>query len=169
MKRCCLDSLRYAPLHSSRENVGVIVIHSEHEAAVDHHAETMESSHSVLVVEPDVLHLPLPAQISDVRGFKSDKQAAKTAVDRLLQESWLMHGIHCSCSLPQPAHAFHSVEEGCRKLRISEEVIIKEVKMPAGKPLDFSESGIYGLCIKGAAASEERFLITEVAHIRAAS
>src|SRR5262249_50412026 len=110
----------------------IIRIHAEHETAIDHHAESMQASHGRAVIAIEVLHLPLLAQVADIRCFKSHKEAPEAAIDSLLEEAWLQHRIHGTRSLPKPAHTAHTVKEGRSKLRIPEQMIIEKVQMPPG-------------------------------------
>ena len=45
--------------------------------------------------------------------------------------------------LPHAAHAFHAVEQRLREPRTAEEVVVQEVEVAPGKPLDFGENGIH--------------------------
>src|SRR5258708_7324166 len=48
-------------------------------------------------------------------------------------------------------------------------MIVKEIEVPAGEAVDFGERIIDGLCVIRLASLKKRFLVTEVADVRAAS
>jgi len=48
-------------------------------------------------------------------------------------------------------------------------MIVEKVEMTTGQPVDFCQSGIDCLRVKRSTTLEERFLVTEVAHVRAAA
>ena len=53
---------------------------------------------------------------------------------------------------------------GCR-----EEMIVKKIDVSSRQPLNFRQSRIHGLCVKGTAPLKERVLIAEIAGVRAAA
>ncbi len=67
-----------AQLDGSVEHVWAVVVHSEHEAAVDHDAQVMKAADRRVVVTADVLELALLAEIGAVDGLESDEQAPQS-------------------------------------------------------------------------------------------
>ena len=64
--------------------------------------------------------------------------------------------------------AAHALEQRAGKSPVAKQMIVQEVQMTSRQALDLGERGIDGLGIEGPPAFEERLLVTEVAHVRAA-
>src|SRR5262249_51175311 len=111
MKRRCLDAVRDRPIHSSFEHRSIVGIHAENEAAVDHHAEIVQTLDRAGIVSSKVLILPLLDQIRRIQRFETDEQASKTALDRSLEQTGHEDGIDGAGSLPQAPHSAHPVEQ----------------------------------------------------------
>jgi hypothetical protein len=63
----------------------------------------------------------------------------------------------------------HSFEQRRGEPRIAEEVIVEEIQMASRQALDLRQRRINGLRIERSSALEERFLVREVADVRAAA
>src|ERR1700730_13671310 len=138
------------------------MVHTEYEAAVDHHAKIVQPANSGGVVAADVLEFALLLQIVAVHGLESDKEAAHSACTRLCQHSWLLkHGFHSARRLPQPIHSEHAVEERFSEGRASEEVVVQEVQMAPRQPVDLGQGGVDGLRAELLVALEEDDLVAE--------
>jgi hypothetical protein len=169
VERRCLDAVLDCPLHGSREHRSVVGVHPEDEAAVDHHAEIVQAADGRGIVPPQVLILPLFREIRRVQRFEADEEAAQPRGDRTFQQIGSQHRVDGSSRLPEPAHAPHSVEQRRREPPVAEQVIVEKVQVTARKALDFRERRIDRLGVERFAAFEERFLVAEVAHVRAAA
>ena len=55
------------------------------------------------------------------------------------------------------------------ELAVAEQVVVQEIEMPPGQPLDLGQRRIDGLRVERSAAFEERLLVTEVADVRTAA
>ena len=58
------------------------------------------------------------------------------------------------------------LKRAAAKRDVAEQVIVEEVEMTSGQPVDLSERVVYPLGVEGAAAVEERVLVAEVAVLR---
>ena len=121
------------------------------------------------VVAAHVLVLPLLDEVRRVERLEPDEEASQSCIDGALEKTGREHGIHGPGGLPEASHAAHAVEERRGEAAIAEQVIVEEVQMTAGQPLDLGERRIDGLRVEGASAFEERLLVAEVAHVRAAA
>ena len=79
----------------------------------------------------------------------------------------VLGGLHVT-SLPEEAAA-HAIEQRRREPPVAEQVVIEKVQVTARKTIDLGERGVDRLGVEGLAAFEERFLVAEVAHVRAAA
>ena len=72
------------------EDVDVVVIHPEHEAAVHHHPVVVQAAHREGVVPSEILLLALADQVRIGERLESDEQAAQSgrggSLDLLLNE-----------------------------------------------------------------------------------
>jgi hypothetical protein len=152
------------------EDVRAVVVHAEHEAAVDHHAQLVEAADRLRVVPPDVLVLALLRQVVGVDGLEADEQAAQAGGHRRLQQRGLLeHSLHGPGRLPEPSHAAHAREELGREARVAEEMVVEEVEVAAGKAVDLRQCRVHGLRVELLAALEEGDLVAEVADVRTAA
>jgi len=53
------------------------------------------------------------------------------------------------------------MKEISREARVTQEMIIEEIKMAAGKSLNLGESVVYELCVERTSSFEEAILVTE--------
>jgi hypothetical protein len=56
-----------------------------------------------------------------------------------------------------------------RANRLSQQVVVEEVEMPSGEPIDFGQRGIDALCVERSAALEEGVFVAEVTVLGAAA
>jgi hypothetical protein len=130
----------------------------------------MKAADRRVVVASDVLVFALLAEIGGVDGLETDEQAPQPGRDRFLRQGRaLQHRLDGPGCLPQPPHSGHSVEQGRGEARIAEQVIIEEVQVAAGQPVDFRERVINELRVELFPALEEGDLVAEVADVRAAA
>jgi hypothetical protein len=169
VERRRLDAVRDRPVDGAREHGAVVGIHPENEAAVDHHTEVVNPAYGGGVVPLQVLVLPLFGKVRRVQGFKADEQAAQPGGDRAFEEIWGEDRVDGSSRLPQPSHAAHAIEQRRREPPVAEQVVIEKVQVTARKTIDLGQRGVDRLGVEGLAAFEERFLVAEVAHVRAAA
>ena len=173
VKRCGLDPLGDRPCDGSVEDAGVVLIHAEDEAAVDHHSQVVEAADRGAVVPSQVVVLVLLAEIGAVDGLKSHEQTAQSTGRGLVEQARLgarrENGVHRAGRLPEAPHAFHAVEQGARETTVPEQVVVKEVEVGPGQAVDFGECGVRCLGVEGLAAPEKGLLVAEVASVRTAS
>ena len=91
------------------------------------------------VVAPQVLILPLFGEVRGVERFEADEQAAQPGVDRPLQQARREHRVDGAGGLPEAAHAAHAVEQRRREAAIAEQMIVEEIQVTPGQPLDLGE------------------------------
>ncbi len=127
----------------------------------------MQTSHGGRIVATQVLKLVLLHEVLVSQRLESDEQAAQTGVDGALEQVREQHGVDGPRRLPQSAHSAHAVEERGRKAAIAEEVIVEEIEVPAWQSIDLRQRSVDGLGVEGLSACEERFLVAEVADVRA--
>ena len=148
---------------------GVVVVHAEDEAPVDHHAEVVQPTD-----QPPHSRgggsgtSAAPARLAADQRFEADEQAAQPRLDGPLQEIRRQHRIDGARRLPQTAHAAHAVEERRREAPVAEEMVVEEVEMAARQTVDLGERRIDRLGVERTAPFEERLLVTEVTDVRAA-
>src|SRR4051794_35781145 len=157
------------PLDRTVEDARVVVVHPEHEAAVDHDAEVVQAADHRRVVAVDVLPLALVEEIGAVDGLEADEQAAQARLHRLLQQAGPQDGLHRAGGLPQPSHPAHALEQGAGEAGVAEQVVVEEVQVAARQPVDLGQGRVDRLGVEGLAALEERLLVAEVAHVGAAA
>jgi hypothetical protein len=63
VERGGLDALPDRPVHGAVEDIGLVPVHPEHEAGVDHDAQVVQPSDHQGVVAADVLPLALHPQL----------------------------------------------------------------------------------------------------------
>jgi hypothetical protein len=97
------------------------------------------------------------------------EQASKPRNHGTLEQAWGEDRIDGPGGLPQASHAAHAIEERRGEAAIAEQVVVEEIQVTAGEPLHLGQRGIDRLSVEGAPAFEERLLVAEVAHMRAAA
>src|SRR5207249_421747 len=100
---------------------------------------------------------------------ESHEQASQARSGGALEKIWHEHSIDGPRRLPEAAHPLHPVEQARRKSAIAEEMIVEEVQMTTGQPLDLGQGGIDRLRVKPFAAFEKRLLVAEVTDMRTAA
>ena len=161
---------RDRPLHRPLEDRGVVLVEAEHEAGVHHDAEVVQAADGLRVVPAQVLPLALRAQALGARASRSPRRGcAGRRPTAALEEAGTQHGVHRARGLPEPAHPPHPVEERPGEGGVAEEVVVEEVEVPPGQPLDLRERVLDRLHVEGAPSREEGVLVAEGAGVRAAA
>ena len=134
VKRRGRDAVLDRPIHGPPEHIGVVVVHAEDEAAVDHDAERVQPAGHGRVVPAEVLSLVALHQIAGRERLESDEDAAEPGLGRALDQIATKDRVHRRRTLEEPAHAAHAVEQRRREVRIAQQVIVEKVEMPSGQP-----------------------------------
>jgi hypothetical protein len=155
--------------HSTvRSKQRVVLVEAEDEARVHHHAEVVEPADGGRVVAAQVLPFALRPEPLLPQRLEADEEAPQAAGDGPLEEPRPQHRIDRSRGLPEAPHPPHPVEEGGGEGGVAEEVVVEEVEVPPGKPLDLGERRVHLLHVEGPTAGEEALLVAEGACVRAA-
>jgi len=80
-----LDPLLDRPAHRPLEHERVVLVHPEHEAAVDHDPQAVQTADDLRLVTVQVLELALGTKGVGVEGLEADEQAAQAAGHGLFQ------------------------------------------------------------------------------------
>ena len=178
MERGRVDALPHGPVGGPREDRGVVAVHAEDEARVDHDTQLVQAADGGFVEPPraavragagEVLQLALGAQVVVAQRLEADEQAATAGRHGPLEQPRLQHGLHGGRRLPHTPHAAHGGKERGGVRRAAEEVVVEEVEVAAGQSLDLGERVVERLQVERAAAGKERLLVTEVAQVGAAA
>src|SRR3984893_1844645 len=73
MKGGGLDAIRDGPLDGSIEHIGAVVVHAEHEAAVDHDSEVVEPANRGVIIPTNILVLALISEVGGVHRLEADE------------------------------------------------------------------------------------------------
>ncbi len=133
MERGRLDADRHRPLDGALEDVGVLAVHAEDEAGVDHHAEIVEPDDGLRIVPTEVLGLAVLGQVGVADRFEADEDRAKPGFGRSFDEIALQDRVDRRRALPQAPHSRHRPEELPGELSLTEDVIVEEVEVLAGE------------------------------------
>ena len=155
------------PVDGSCKNALIVIVHPEHEAAVDHDAAVVQPLCDGGIIASQILTFVALREIARSKRLETNEQAAETSVCRPFHDVASKDGVDGRRALKEPSHAAHAIEECCRKPRVSEQVIVEKVQMTAGETIDLSESRIDTLCIKGTSPGEKRVLVAEIAMLGA--
>ena len=126
-----------------REDIAVVSVQAEDEAAVDHDAEAVEPAHDLAIAAAEVLALAGALEAAAGKRFEADKQTSQTGGSRLFDHIIAQDRVDCCGALKDAAHPSHAAEEISREPRIPEEMIVQEVEMPAGKAGNFGERVVH--------------------------
>jgi len=165
---CCLDPLSQSPVDGSFKDARVILVKAEDEAPVDHDAEIVQFADGFSVVVSQIVPFPLRSQGFGRERLKPDEETAESARNGVLQRVASQHGPHRPRGLPEPVHAFHADEEGIGELRTAEQMVVKEVEVPAGKLRDLGKRPVDSSGVERPASAKEALLVAEIAAMRAA-
>jgi hypothetical protein len=157
------DAMLDCKVDGAAEDIGVVIIHTENEAAVDHDSQAMEPFRYSVVVAARILPFVAPGEIGRGERFQSDKKTAQASLGRFFDEIAGKNRIDRRSALEQTVHAAQTFEERARESAVAQQMIVEEVKVPAGRALDFGKRVVDALRIEGTAALEKRILIAEVA------
>ncbi len=162
---------RDRPGDGALEDGGVVLIHAEDEAGVDHHAQGVQAADGlfVRVALPQVMRFALLAQVLGVEALEADEERAQPASGGFFQQAGLQNGAHGGGGLPDASHAAHAFEQRRGEARVAEQVIVQEVEVAPGQALDLPQGGVDGLRVKRSAALEEGVFVAEIAVVRAAA
>jgi hypothetical protein len=157
------------PIDRAAEHILVILIHPEHEAAVDHDAEAVQPIADGGVIASEVLPLVAAHEIRRREGLEADEQAAQSRGRRAFGDVAAQDRIDRRRALKEPSNAAHAIEQRRGKAGIAEQVIVEKVEMATRQALDLGEGIVDALGVEGSAAVEERVLVAEIAVLRAAA
>jgi hypothetical protein len=105
------DALCDGPVHRPVEDVWPVTVESEHERAVDHHAQVIEPADGPCVVPPEVLPFVREPQRRVVQGLEANEQRSQAGVSGTLDQVAPQHAVDRCSGLPYPPHPAHTVEE----------------------------------------------------------
>jgi PrpF protein len=148
------DAVLDRPVDGAGKDIGIIVVHAEDEAAVDHDSDAMQPLGHRLVVASQILQLVAAPEVIRRQGLESDEDAAQPRLRGALEEVAAQNGIDCRRALEQSVHATHPGEQGAGKAPVAKQVIIEEIEVTAGEPGDFCKRVVDPLGIEGPAAFE---------------
>ena len=132
-----LDAVQDGPFDGAIEHIGPVVVHPEHEAAVDHHTEVVQPPNRRVIVTTDVLVFALIREVGRIYGLEADEQAAQSGGHGLLQQPRLFqHRLDRAGGLPEPSHATHAVEERLGEGWTAKKMVIEKVQMASRKTRD---------------------------------
>lgn len=86
---------------------------------------------------------------------------------RFLDQVAAQHAVHGGGALEQPPHPAHPLEQSLGETPITQQMIVEEIEVAAGQPLDLCQRLVDALRVEGTAAGEEGILVAEVAMLRA--
>ena len=128
------------PVDRAVEDRGVVLVHAEDEAAVDHHAEVVQPAHGLPVVAVEVLDLALRAQACRVRASRSRRRGCAGPPPR---PSRAGAGFRTDCTVPAACHRRPiprmPSKSAVGEARVAEEVVVEEVEVAARQALDLGE------------------------------
>src|SRR5262245_50334901 len=156
------DALFDRPVDSSPEDIAIVAVHAEDEAAVDHDAEVMQTARDLRVVAAEILPLVALFEIRREERFEADKQAAQAGSRRVLDQVSIENRIDGGSALEQTVHPPHAVEERAGEPAIAEQMIVEEIEMTARQPRDFRQRVIDTLRVETTPAGKKRVLVAEV-------
>ena len=99
---------------------------------------------------------------------KPDEDAPHPGRGRL-EEARPQHRVDRAGALEDAVHPAHPVEQGGREPRVAEQVVVEEVDVPAGHPVDLRQRPVDRLRVERDPACVERVLVAEVAMVGAAA
>jgi len=169
VERRRLDAARHGPLDRPIEHVGSVIVEAEHEARVDHDPEVVDTADDLVVITGEVLALRMQAQVLHVDRLETDEHAAHAGSRGMLDQVRAQDRVDRAGALEDAAHPTHPVEEGPSEARVAEEMVVEEVDVLAGHPLDLSEGLVHGLRVERDPAAIEGVLVAEVAVMWAAA
>jgi hypothetical protein len=158
-----LDVLCGRPLDRAVEDVRRVLVETEDEAAVDHHAERVRATHDSRVVAREVLRLAVLEQVRLVERLEAHEHAAHPRLGSALDQVAAQDGIDGACALEDTTNAPHAGEELAGEAPVAQEMVVQEVDVAPGQPFDLGERGVDFLRIERLAATVEGVLVAEVA------
>src|SRR5882724_3958925 len=166
MKGCCGDPAINGPIYRAPEHVFTVIIHAKDKAAIDHDAERVQAVCHLLVVTAQILSLVASLEVLRCKRLKPHEDAAQSRLRGTLDQVAAQNGIHGCCALKQPLHALHAIKQRFPKTPITEQMIVKEIEMTSGQPLDLSQRIIHSLCVESSATLKECVFIAEITMLR---
>jgi hypothetical protein len=97
------DAVLDRPVDGTGKDIGMIVVHAEDEAAVDHDSEAMQPLGHRLVVASQILQLVAAPEIVRRQCHESDEDAAQPRFRGALDQVTVQNGIDCRRTLEQSA------------------------------------------------------------------
>src|SRR5438552_970319 len=138
------------PVYGAAEDIAVVSVQAEDEAAVDHDAEAVEFADYFAVIPAEILALAGACEAAARKRFEANEQTSQTGGGRLFDQIIAQDRIDRGGSLKDAAHSLHAAEQISREPGISEKVIVEEVEMPAGKARNLGQRIIHELCVERA-------------------
>jgi hypothetical protein len=99
VERCGRDAMLHRPIDRSLEHVGVVVIHPEDEAAVDHDAEVVQPLRDGSVVAAEILTLIAAGKVRRRQRLEPDKNASESRLRGPLDDVAAKNRVHGSGTL----------------------------------------------------------------------
>ena len=149
------DSNLDGPVYSPSEDVRVISVQTEYEAAVNHDAEAVEPADYVTVTAAEVLPLPGAFEAPVGKSLKPNEQASQTGGGGLFDQIVAQDRVDRCGSLKNAAHSSHAAEEIAREPGIPQEMIVQKVEMPPRQTGNFGQRIVHELSVVGAPSREE--------------
>src|SRR5262249_8757079 len=110
MKSGCCDPGLDGPVYGPGEDIAVVSVQTEDEAAVDHDAEAVESADHLAVATAEVLALAGAFQATARKRFEPDEQASQSCRCRLSDQIIAQDRVDRCSRLKYAAHPLHTPE-----------------------------------------------------------
>jgi len=154
------------PIHRASKDIPFVVVHPEHEAAIDHDAEAVQPFGDSGVIAAEILPFIAAGEIAGGERFESHEETSKSSGRRALDQIAAENRIDRGRALEQPAHPAHALEQRFAESSVAQQMVVEKIEMPARQPIDFRQRLVHTLRVERAAAVKERVLVTEVAMLR---
>jgi len=110
------------------------------------------------IVAPEVLALAAARQVAGGERLEADEEAAKSGLGGAARSIAAQNGVDGGGALEQPLHPSHPAEEIGGKARIAQQMIVEEIEMASGKPIDLRQRIVDTLGEEGPAAVKKASL-----------
>src|SRR5690606_35960558 len=107
-------------------------------------------------------------QVCRRKRLKADEQTAQTCGGSFFDHVTAQNCVDSGSCLEDPVHTLHSFEQLRCESCISKKMVVKEVKVPARKAVNFRQRIVHHLGIKALSPLEEGILVTKVTVMRTA-
>src|SRR6187399_121328 len=114
----------HCPVDGTREDIAIVSVKTEDEAAVDHDPEVVESASDSLIVAAEILALVGVLQTARREALEADEEAAQSGGSGFFDHVVPQDRVDGGGCLKDPSHSAHAAKQLPGETHVAEQMVV---------------------------------------------